>query len=216
MFRNVLLNDYFTILIVLCLIFIAVAKLLYAKRFNDFFEILGNSNYLKIYLKDQKFVNTFDGLLFINLIISLTVFILVSLNIFNTIDYVQNLRLYYKLFLSIGSIILIKVLVDRLIGSLFEIDEIMNVYIFQKITFKNYIGLILLPINILLVFVLNTSITVIYIIIGLLFIINIIGFAISVKSYLKVIKSNLFYFILYLCALEIAPYIILFKVFNSI
>ena len=216
MLRNVLFNDWFTVLIVACLVLIAIAKLLYSKRFNDFFEILGNSNYLKIYLKEQKFINTFDGLMFLNLIISLTVFTLVSINIFNNSNYSQNIDLYYKLFLSLGSIILIKVFIDRLIGSLFEIDEIMNVYVFQKITFKNYIGLILLPINILLIFAINPSEIIIYTVICLLFIVNVIGFVMSIKSYLKPIKSNLFYFILYLCALEIAPYIILFKVFNSI
>ena len=215
MFRNVLLNDYFTILIVLCLIFIAVTKLLYAKRFNDFFEILGNSNYLKIYLKDQKFINTFDGLLFLNLIISLTIFILASLDIFNYSGHTQSIELYYKLLLSIGSLILIKVLIDRLIGSLFEVDEIMNVYVFHKITFNNYIGLILLPINILLIFTLNSSKTFVYIVLFILITINITGFLISIKSHQKVIKSNLFYFILYLCALEIAPYLILYKVLNS-
>ncbi len=215
MLRNIMFNDWFTVLIVTCLILIAAAKLLYAKRFNDFFEILGNSNYLKIYLKDQKFVNTFDSLMFLNLVISLTIFILISLSIFNNSEYSQNINLYYKLCLSIGSILIIKVLLDRLIGSLFEMDEIMNVYVFHKITFKNYIGLILLPINILFIFVINPSKIVIYIVIILFFAINTTGFIMSIKSYQKAIKSNLFYFILYLCALEIAPYLILFKVFKS-
>ena len=213
MLRNVMFNDWFTVLIVVCLIFIATAKLMYAKRFNDFFEILGNSNYLKIYLKDQKFINKFDGLLFLNLIISLTIFILIALNTFNNSDYTQNINVYYKLILSLGSILLIKVMLDRLIGSLFEIDELMNVYVFHKLTFKNYLGLILLPINILLIFAINPSKIIIYIVIILLLAVNIIGFIISIKSYLKSIKSNLFYFILYLCALEIAPYLILYKVF---
>jgi len=208
-------NDWFTVLIVVCLIFIAATKLLFAKRFNDFFEILGNSNYLKIYLKDQKFINTFDGLLFINLIISSTIFILISFNVFYNTDYSQNTELYYKLFLSIGSIIVIKVLIDRLIGSLFEIDDLMNVYVFQKITFKNYLGLILLPINIVLIFAINSSKVFIYLAISLLFIVNLIGFSMSIKKYLKTIKSNFFYFILYLCALEIAPYYILYKAVNS-
>ncbi len=215
MLRNIMFNDWFTILIVVCLFFIATAKFLYAKKFNDFFEILGNSNYLKIYLKDQKFINRFDGLLFLNLIISLTVFILISLNIFNQTEYSQNLNIYYKLFLSIGSILVIKVMLDRLIGSLFEIDELMNIYVFYKISFKNFIGLILLPINILLIFAINPSKIIIYVIICLLCIVNFTGFLMSIKNYQKAIKSNLFYFILYLCALEIAPYLILFKVFKS-
>ena len=215
MLRNIVFNDWFTILIIVCLVCIAIAKHLFAKRFNDFFQILGNSNYLKIYIKDQKFINTFDSLMFLNLIISTTVFIIIALAVFTNAGLSINIGLIYKLSLSIGAMLIIKVLMDRLIGSLFEIDEIINVYVFHKITFKNYIGLVLLPINILLIFAINPSKSIIYLVILLLFAINIVGFIMALKSYQKVIKSNLFYLILYLCALEIAPYLILFKVFKS-
>jgi hypothetical protein len=210
--RNIIINDWYTVLIVLCLVFIATAKLLYSSRFNDFIEIIFNSNYLKIYIKDQRFINTFDGLLFVNLILSLTIFVVLSLNNLEHLFPVQNLQLYYKLSVGIGSILIIKVLLDRLIGSLFEIDELMNEYLFQKITYKNYLGLILLPINILLIYVITPSKSIFFVAISLLFIVNLMGFLESVKSHLSLIKSNLFYFILYLCALEIAPYLILYKV----
>ena len=194
------------------MVFIAAAKFLYSSRFNDFIEIIINSNYLKIYLKDQKFINAFDGLLFINLTISISIFVILSLiNLENNIQE-QSLYLYYKLFIAIGSVLIIKVLLDRLIGSLFEIDELMNDYLFQKITYKNYLGLILLPINILFIFVIVPTSSLIFVVITLLFIVNFMGFLESLKSHLSLIKSNLFYFILYLCALEIAPYLILYKI----
>ncbi len=194
------------------MVFIAAAKLLYSSRFNDFIEIIINSNYLKIYAKDQKFINAFDGLLFINLIISISIFVILTLiNLENNIQE-QSLQLYYKLLIGIGSVLIIKVLLDRLIGSLFEIDDLMNDYLFQKITFKNYLGLILLPINILFIFVITPSRSLIFGAITLLFIVNFMGFLESFKTHLSLIKSNLFYFILYLCALEIAPYLILYKV----
>ena len=47
----------------------------------------------------------------------------------------------------------------------------------------------------------------------LLTVINTIGLLTSYKSNLNLIKRDFFYFILYLCALEIGPYIILYKVF---
>jgi hypothetical protein len=213
--RNIIINDWFTVSIVICLVVIALAKFLFSNRFNDFIEIIGNSNYLKIYIKDQKFINTFDGLLFINLVISLTIFVILTINNLDSNIESQNIGIYYKLFIGLGSILLIKVLLDRLIGSLFEIDELMNDYVFQKITYKNYLGLILLPINILLIYVITPTKSIIFIAIILLFAVIFMGFLESLKSHLNLIKSNLFYFILYLCALEIAPYIILYKVLNS-
>ena len=215
MLRNIIINDWFTVSIVVCMVFIAAAKLLFSNRFNDFIEIVVNSNYLKIYIKDQKFINTFDGLLFINLVISLTIFVILAINKLDTNLEIQNIELYYKLFIGIGSVLIIKVLLDRLIGSLFEIDELMNDYLFQKITYKNYLGFILLPINLLLIYAIIPSKSIIFIAIFILFTVNFMGFLESLKSHLNLIKSNLFYFILYICALEIAPYIILYKVLNS-
>lgn len=215
MLRNLVFNDWFTVFFVICLGLLATAKFIYSKRFNESLTVLINSNYHKIYIKEQSFINLFDGLLFGNLVISLVVFFHIILSVFYGYDQSVDFQLYYKLFIIIGAIILIKVFIDRLVGSLFDIDELMNIYVFQKITFKNLIGIILLPINILLIFTINPSKSIIFIIISLVFILNIIGFLTTVTNHLKAIKSNLFYFILYLCALEIGPYVILYKVLNS-
>jgi len=120
-----------------------------------------------------------------------------------------------KLTVVISVFILTKVLFERLIGSLFEIDKLIDQYVFQKISFKNYLGLLLLPINALLLYTFQPSLTMLYGVICFLLIINIIGLISSFKAHQSLIKGNLFYFILYLCALEIGPYVILYKVFIS-
>ena len=100
--------------------------MLYANKFNDFVKIVGNSNYLKIYIKDQKFVNLFDGLLFVNLVISASIFVLILNNQFQGYSKSIDIILFLKLTVGISSILIIKALIDRLIGSLFEIDELIN------------------------------------------------------------------------------------------
>ena len=210
MLREAITNEWFTILFVLCLAVLAFAKYSFSSRFSDFFMVIGNSRYLKVYARDQKFVDLFDALLFINLIISLSIFGFITYGaLVEPVTF--DLSLFLKVILSIGTIILIKVLVERLVGSLFEIDQLIDDYLFQKTDYKNYMGLLLLPINILLVYTLEPSKTLIFIIIGLLFIVNMVGFLTTVKTYQKSILNNLFYFILYLCALEIGPYLILYE-----
>jgi hypothetical protein len=212
MLRETISNEWFTILIVFSLCVLAFAKYAFSNRFNDYLWVLGNSKYLKIYAREQKFIDQFDSLLFINLVISLSIFSFIGYNeLFEPLDF--NFALFIKLFVGIGALILIKILLERLIGSLFDIDELIDSYIFQKTNYKNYIGLVLLPINIILIFALNPSSTIIYIIIALIVLINLIGFITSFKTHQKAVLNNLFYFILYLCALEIAPYVILYKVF---
>ncbi|NMH87032.1 DUF4271 domain-containing protein [Flavivirga sp. Y03] len=212
MLRDIISNELYTILLVTGLLIVAIAKLVSPKRFDDFIFVLGNSKYLKIYSRDQKFLDKFDALLFGNLIISLSVFIFISYQ-FLTNGGILSTGLKIKLPLSIAILILIKVLVERLIGSLLEIDKLLDQYLFQKITYKNYLGILLLPINALLLFSFQPSLVIIYLIIILLLIVNIIGLITSFKTHQSLIKSHYFYFILYLCTLEISPYIILYKVF---
>ena len=218
MVRNVFSNDLLSILLLTGFVVIAMAKLAAPKRFEDFLFVIGSSKYLKIYIREQKFFDKFDALLFGNLILGLTTF---SFIIYRTMYDTKGIdvNILFKLFVGISTFILIKVLIERLIGSLFEIDALIDQYLFQKISYKNYLGLLLLPINALLLYTVSSSLSLIYVFIVLLFILNMVGVVVSYKKYQSLIKNNLFYFILYLCALEIAPYIILFKVFcflNSI
>lgn len=214
MLRHIVSNEIFTILIIVGLAIVATAKLLAPKRFHDFMLVLGNDRYLKIYARDQKFFDQFDALLFGNLSISLSLFCLIIYRQLTTATEVP-INNMLKLIICLAVFILIKVLFERLIGSIFEIDKLTDHYLFQKITFKNYLGVLLLPINAILLYGFQPTLPVIYGIVILLLIINTIGLISSFKTYQSLIKLNLFYFILYLCTLEIAPYIILYKVFVS-
>ncbi len=212
MIREVASNELFTVLLVLGLMVIAATKLVAPKRFNDFIYIIGSYKYLKIYSRDQKFFDKFDALLFINLVLSVSVFSFMVYQVFGD-EETLTVNVMFKLTVGIGVFILIKVLIERLLGSLFEIDKLIEIYLFQKISYKNYLGLLLLPINAVLIFNIKPSLTMIYCIVGFLLVLNSVGLMTLFKTHLNIIKNNLFYFILYLCALEIAPYIILYKVF---
>lgn len=209
--REIIANEWFTIFMVLGLVFITLAKVLYTNRFLDFIGVFGNSRYLKIYTKDQKFIDIFDGLLFFNLVISLSIFGYLS---FLTLqpDQTFELDVFLKILLGISTLGIIKILIERLIGSLFEIDKVIESYLFQKTSYKNFSGFILLPLNTLLLYTISPTRTSILVGILVLVIINLIGFATSFKIHQKTVLNNIFYFILYLCALEIGPYLILYKV----
>jgi len=210
MLREIVSNDWFTVALVLGLSTIALSKYLFAHRFSDFISVLGSSKYLNIYAKDQKFIDGFDALFFINFIISVSVFSFICYsNLVHPSSF--DLDQFFKLLFGVGVLFLAKVLLERLIGSLFEIDALIDAYLFQKTTFKNYLGLILLPVNCLLIYGLTPSKWVIYGVLLVLFIINLVGFISTFKKHQKLLLNNIFYFILYLCALEIGPYLILSK-----
>ena len=209
--RELVTYEWFTICIILGLIIITITKSIYSARFNDFLFVVGNSKYLKIYSKELKFIDFFDGLLFLNLVLSVGVFSHIALGtVSQSIPF--SLVSFLKLCFAIAVIFLSKTLLERIIGSLFEIEGLMNNYQFQKTTYKNFTGIILLISNMFLLYALQPSSFVIYALIGTIFVINSIGFITSFKNNQNLLSSNFFYFLLYLCALEIGPYVILYKV----
>lgn len=210
MIRAVISNEWFTIFIVLGLVAITLSKHFFSVRFNDFIGVLGNSKYLKIYAKDQKFIDGFDSLLFFNLIVSLSIFGFISYS--TLVAPLQfDLLTFLKIVFAFAALVLIKVLLERLIGSLFEIDKLIDSYLFQKTSYLNFSGCLLLPINVLLLYSITPSKLIICLCLGLIILVNAVGLITSFKNHQKLIASNLFYFILYLCALEIGPYLILYK-----
>ncbi|PNQ75078.1 DUF4271 domain-containing protein [Hanstruepera neustonica] len=211
MLRPLISNDLFTVSIVIGLILIAISKALFAKRFDDFVFVLGNSKYLKIYSRDQKFFDVFDALLFINFVFTFTIFGILSFEtLFGSVS--LSLTLLLKLFLAVAIFITMKILIERLIGSVFDIDFLIDNYLFQKISYKNFVGILLLPLNALLIYSIDSSPVIIYSILAIILLVFIIGLLTTLKVYQNLIKQNMFYFILYLCALEIAPYVIIVSV----
>ncbi len=63
--RNIITHEWFTIFTIIGLFAIVIAKFVNTLRFNDFLYVIGNSKYLKIYTKDQKFIDQFDSFLFV-------------------------------------------------------------------------------------------------------------------------------------------------------
>ena len=117
------------------------------------------------------------------------------------------------MFIGITVIILAKTSIERLLGSLFDVENILDFYVFQKMSYKNFIGLLLIPVNFILLFSVTPSPIILQILVLVFLLINCISIAASYKTYQSLIKSNLLYFILYLCTLEISPYLVLYKLF---
>ncbi len=215
MLRETPSNELFTIFIMVCIITVALAKLIAPNRFNDFIYVATNSKYLKIYARDHKFADNFEILLFLNLLLSTTIFGLILYRYFFNAA-ILPLNHVLILIAAIGGFMLIKTSIEYFVGNLFEMDNLIKLYLFQKTTYKMYIGVLLIPINAILLYS-NMPVSIsIWGSLLLLLLINLMGFVTTIKSHETLIKGNFFYFILYLCALEIAPYVILYKVFISI
>ncbi len=207
--RNLETKDWATLVFVFSLVLIVIAKSAFESRFNDYIRLIVSDKYTKIYRESGHLMSGFNILLYTINIISFSFFIQIILSHFGNgtkTDWI----LFVRIFTLLNIFILSKFLIEKIIATTFGIEEIIEQFNLQKVTFRTYIGLLLLPISIILFYGNYTTNSLIIVIISILLIINLLTYLISLKIYQNLVISKLFYFILYLCALEIAPYYFIF------
>ena len=210
MLRDYFSQDIFTVLVIISLLLIVTVRQLFSIRFIDYLDVIWNVRYLKIYSRDRKKIDVYNIILFTNFLIVISLFAFLSYTHFSATSPIENWYIGYLVF-GFGAFLVLKSIVEKLIGLCFEVSEMIELYIFQKLTYANYSGLILLIFNILLLFNEFDKKLLIYTGFIVFALINLAGFVRIVRLYQNVIIAHFFYFLLYLCALEIGPYIILYK-----
>jgi hypothetical protein len=193
---------------------IAVTKSVFENRFADFVRLVFSDKYTKIYRDSSHLRSGFTVSLFFVQVISFAFFIQLSLSYFghaSKTDWV----LYIQIVTFLIFFILSKYLVEKIIATVFNIEDFVEQFNLQKVTYRTYIGLFILPINIILFYSDSISKNIPLLMIFIILSVNIVTYFISIKNYQKLIFSKLFYFILYLCALEIAPYYFMYFLFTK-
>lgn len=213
MLRDINNVDILTLTILGCLLIVALSKTLFPKRFDQFVLLLFNSRHYNTYIKEQRFFDVFEGLLFLNFTLNLGILVYIYLSNI-TIQLATQIDLFKYSFL-IALFLILKVLFERLLSSALNTEAIIDKYIFQKISFRNFIGVVLLPINALLIYTIKPNQTLLIITLIILASILVFGLSIFIKNNLNTFTKSLFYFILYLCALEITPYVVLYKIITT-
>jgi len=207
-------KDWATILFVLSFAAIAITKSAFENRFADFAKLIYSDKYTNIYKDSSNLKSGFTISLFFVQIISLAFFIQLTLASFGHASKTDWI-LYIQIITFLVFFVLSKFLIEKIIATAFDIEEFIEQFNLQKVTFRTYIGLFILPINIILFYYDSISRNFLIFIIATVIIINILTYLVSIKNYQNIIFSKLFYFILYLCALEIAPYYFMYYWFTK-
>jgi hypothetical protein len=207
-------KDWATILFVLSFATIAITKSAFENRFADFARLIYSDKYTNIYKDSSNLKSSFTISLFFVQIISLAFFIQLSLAYFGYASKTDWI-LYIQIITLLVFFVLSKFLIEKIIATAFDIEEFIEQFNLQKVTFRTYIGLFILPINIILFYYDSISRNIFLFLIAILLIVNIITYLVSIKNHQNIIFGKLFYFILYLCALEIAPYYFMYYWFTK-
>jgi len=204
--REVANTDWITIVILISIVFIIVAKSMFYSRFLNFMVLPFNNKYLFIYNKKDILLNWFHIFISAFQLMNLTLFIFYTDNILLSAEIVSNVINYLIIFGLLVVFFVLKIIIQLGNSFIFESQKTITEIIFKKISFMNFSGLILFLANILLTFIFPGSKFIVLAGILLVFVVNLIGWITILRIHQKYISTYFFYFILYLCALEISPY----------
>lgn len=208
-------KDWATLLFVLAFAIIAITKSVYENRFGDFMNLIFSDKYSKVYRDSSQLKSSFTISLFIVQIISIAFFIQLTLSIFGYGVKTDGI-LYIQIFTFLIFFVLSKFLIEKIIGTAFKIEEFVEQFNLQKVIYRTYISLFILPVNVILFYYDSISKNIPIIFISIILLISVLIYLVSIKNYQNLIFSKLFYFILYLCTLEIAPYFFMYYYLNKV
>jgi len=212
--RIIGIQDWATIVFLVLFTIIAVVKTVFESRFQDFMKLIVSDKYTKIYRDASYLMSGFTIFLFLVQLTSLSFFIQLSLHHFYHFSKTDWI-LFLQICTFVSVFVLAKFLFEKIIATAFAIEEFADQFNLQKVTYRTYIGLLLLPINAVLFYNTIASDMVFYGIIFMIVLTNLLTYAVSLKNYQNFLIGKLFYFILYLCALEIAPYYFIYYWFTK-
>jgi hypothetical protein len=207
-------KDWATALFIFAFVLIAIAKSMFENRFNEFSRLIISDKYIKVYRDSSQMSSWFTVSLFLVQLISLSFFIQLALHTFGIVSKTDWL-IYIQIITFLTFYILSKYLIELIIATSFDIEEFVEQFNLQKVSYRTYIGVFLLPINCFLFYSDSISKELLLGFIAIVLIINLFTYLVSLKNYQNILMSKLFYFILYLCALEIAPYYFMYYWFTK-
>ena len=211
-FHNI--PDWVIGLLWLSLGLISLSKIAYPQRHLSFSNLINHNKYVFVYNKKQAFLHPFQWLWGFFAMINCSLFIFFFAPILFENAAINGLN-YWHYFALIGVFVVVKPILQNIHGWLFGNKKLLNEIIFKKNSFFNYCSMILFTANILFAFVPLNAKFLFYSSLFLCIIVTLIGWILILRNYQKYILHNVFYFILYLCALEIAPFLIIVSIFNT-
>lgn len=202
----------FYVIVALLLVF-SLLKMGFAKYFNDLFRVFFRTTLKQRQIKEQLIQTPFPSLVFnVFFVASAGLYANFLLHHYQFTPFINFWLMYLYCCIGLSVIYLVKFIGLKVSGWLFNMQQAAEAYIFIVFIINKVIGISLLPFLILFAFtdgaIYDISLILSWCCIAGLFLYRfILGYAAIHNE----VRFNLFHFFLYLCAFEIAPLLLIYK-----
>ena len=207
-------SDWITLFFLVDLILIAVLQFNFSERFTKLFSLVYSEKYYTDYLKTRPLIfNSFHLIFLFIIIFNISLTFYFAFETFSPHPVDGQLLLYFQILAFTVSYFAIRYFIGFLLGHIFDLESSQNYFTFLKFCNLAVLSVLILP----LLIIANYTAGVFH-----KFLITftlVLSVSIAIFRYFVLIKNeklsfdNLFYLFLYLCALELAPFIVIYKLF---
>jgi hypothetical protein len=202
-------------LVLLNILFLALVRLIHIKRFDELM-LGGIDTQIDLQALNEKGSNYLVSIggLFLNFVFAVSVYITAYLES-KHFELGNSMLLFWEVIIIILLVYFFKIVIQLLIGSVFKMGKFSKAVLYNSFMVNNLFGVGLVLLNLFFVFVSEGEI---YTLISAIILITIFVAVIfrQVKNLILTSQMGRFQFLhlfLYLCSLEILPWLVLFKLF---
>lgn len=213
-FNLLLNNDWITLVFLFVFLLLVIAKLIYKERLFELFTLFFSKKYLIKYSKESPLIfNGFNSLLFLILITAISLIILIFIIEYRA-ELINNESFYLFLKINIGVSLFFffRFLLGYLLGLLFDVKQQQLLLSFTKMSYLFNSILFTLPFLIFTFFVKKHNLLVFQFTLLLFSTLLIIRYIFVFRTNKSFLHKQWFNFFMYLCALEIAPLMLVLKI----
>ena len=207
-------SDWVTIFFVVVLVLISILQFNFNERFSKLFSLIYSDKYYTDFIKTRPLnFNIFHSIFFFIVVFNISMLLFFVFKAYKPTFYDSELSFYLKINLAVFSFFALRYLLGRMIAGIFDLSEEQSYFTFLKMSNLCLISILVFPLLILSnystglfhKFLISFTVTA--------------AVAVTLFRYFVVIKNeklgfnNLFYLFLYLCALELSPLIVVYKLF---
>jgi hypothetical protein len=212
--RFVFTKDWITIIFVLLFGLFVLSKYLNPDRFSRLFSLIYSRNYLVLYQKQAPvLVNSFHIVFSIIQILTFALTIFIGIKAYNSIARELEFTFFLTILTGVFTFFVLRFFLGKALSVLFQREKDFEYVTYLKLSYLSNFSLLIFPLLLIAYYVQYDSLGFAFFVFILAVVLLLLYYALIIKNNQKMILKRLFYFILYLCALEIAPIILLYKLF---
>lgn len=202
-------SDWIIYILLTCIVLVAVLRARFPYRFQKFIELPFQSTFLKLYNRDidQRHLFTFIST-FLN-ILSTSLFLFICAQFYFPERQIDGLGWYIRIATLYSIFLLGKLWIEQIVGILIKRPNEVSRYGYEKLIYRNLLSIFILIWNILLITAIDKTTVIMSVAWVSVVLLNTISLISSHKRNRSQIFNHIFYYILYLCALEIGPYVLI-------